>query len=67
MPEKFPHHSHRRNRDFVIEIPDLKDQHYLSPREIEQILSTPHPVTDAGNNGQRIGSMTIKTFLEKYG
>ncbi len=67
MSDKFPHHNHRRNRDFVIELPDLKDQHHLSPSEIERILRDPHEILDAGNNGMRVGKMTIGEFLEKFG
>lgn len=67
MQERFPNHNHRRNKDFLIEFPDLKDQHMLSPRELEQMLNKPHPICDAGNNGQRVGIMTIREFLEKFG
>lgn len=58
---------HRRDKEFVLDLSGFKDHPLLSPREIEQMLNEQHPIYDRGAHGKRVGHMTVRQFLEKFG
>lgn len=53
--------SHKRGKPFII---DMSDVEGLSIGEITKLK---FPVYDVGGHGKRIGDMTVKQFLEKFG
>lgn len=53
--------SHKRGKPFIL---DMSHVEGVSLKELHELK---FPVYDAGSHGKRIGDMTVKQFLEKFG